>query len=149
MVDLENSGTSQQFIFKQVLCKAFSITYITACRLHTRWSADYTDDCVPITSLILTVAWCMLECSTNKFCCGTKTLSRPWRPYKLAWSRSPCTRKSWRVPVLLSREVSTELIFPVLYVSREVQFSARKLYHHTHFLICLKGKNGLEKFYLY
>ena len=27
MVDVENNGTSHQFIFKQVPCKAFSITY--------------------------------------------------------------------------------------------------------------------------
>ena len=80
----------------------------------------------------------MLECSTNKICCGSKTLSHSWRPYKLARSRSPCIRKSWRVPVIASRVVSTELIpsplLPppprVLYVSREVLFSARKPYRH-------------------
>ena len=39
MVDVENNGTSHQFIFKQVPCKA---------RLHTHG--------VPITSLVLNVA---------------------------------------------------------------------------------------------
>ena len=87
-------------------------------RLHTHG--------VPITSLVLNLAWCMLECSTSKVCCGAKTLSHPWHPRKLAWSRSPCTRKSWRVSVLVSRVVSIKLTFPVLYVSCEVQFSARK-----------------------
>ena len=33
MVDVENNGTSHQFIFKQVPCKAFSITYT--------WRTDY------------------------------------------------------------------------------------------------------------
>ena len=35
MVDLENNGTSHQYIFKQVLCKAFSITYTTAFSFYT------------------------------------------------------------------------------------------------------------------
>ena len=50
IIDLENNGTSYQFIFKHVLCKAFSITYKTAYRLHTRRRADYIDDRVTITS---------------------------------------------------------------------------------------------------
>ena len=130
-VDLENNGTSHQFIFKHVLCKAFSITYTTAYRLHTRRSADYIDDRVTITSLVLTLAWRVLECSTNKVYCGTKVLSHPRRPYKLARSRSPCARKSWRFSVLVSRVVSTELFSPVLYVSRKVKFIARKPYRHN------------------
>ena len=56
MVDLGNNGTSHQFIVKQVLCKAVSITCMTACRLHTRRRADYTDDRVTITILVLTLA---------------------------------------------------------------------------------------------
>ena len=63
--------------------------------------------------LAFTLAWCMLEYSSNKVCYGTKTLSHPWRPYKVARSRSPCTRKSWLVSVLVSRVVSTELFSPV------------------------------------
>ena len=64
--DLCNSRTSHQFIFKQVLWKAFSITHTTAYWLHPRRRTDYTDDGVPITDLVLTLAWCMLERSTNK-----------------------------------------------------------------------------------
>ena len=56
MVDLENNETSHQFIFKQVLCKAFSVTYTTACRLHTRRRTNHTDDRATITSLVLTLA---------------------------------------------------------------------------------------------
>ena len=54
-------------------------------------------------------------------------LSPPWRPYKLTRSKSPCTRKSWRVSVLASRVVSTELITPVLYVPANSSQGARKL----------------------
>ena len=56
MVDLENNETSHQFIFKQVLCKAFSVTYTTARRLHTRRRTNHTDDRATITSLVLTLA---------------------------------------------------------------------------------------------
>ena len=49
------------------------------------------------------------------------------RPYKLTRSRSSCTRKSWRVSVLASRVVSTELIPPVLYVPAKSSLGARKL----------------------
>ena len=65
-VNLENNGTLHQFVFKQILCITFSITYTTACRLHTRRHADYIDNHMTITSLVLTLACCMLECSMNK-----------------------------------------------------------------------------------
>ena len=83
------NSTSHQLVFKQVPCTAFTTI-----------------------SLAFTVAWFMLECSSNKVCCGTKTLSHPWRPYKLARSRSQCTRKSWGVSALASRVISTELFPP-------------------------------------
>ena len=100
--------------------------FVKLFRLQRRRRADYIDDGVPITRLAFTLAWFMLEFSSNKVYCGTKTLSYPWRPYKLARSRSPCIRKSWRVSVLASRVVSTELISPVFYISREIQFSVQK-----------------------
>ena len=62
-----------------------------------------------------------------------KTLSLPWRPYKLTRSRSPCARKSWRASVLASRVVSTELIPPVCTFSAEVQLWCAKPYRHTRF----------------
>ena len=49
------------------------------------------------------------------------------RPYELTRSRYSCTRKSWRVSVLASRVVSTELIPPVLYVPAKSSQGARKL----------------------
>lgn len=119
MVDLENNGTWHQFLFKQVLCKAFF---------------DYIDDGMPITSLVFTLAWCMLEGSSNKVCCGTQTLSHPWPPYKLARSRSPCTRKSWRVSIPAA-ELSLPSHFSPLLLCHPREFScARKtiVTKHTH-----------------
>ena len=80
-------------------------------RLYRRQRADY----------IYTTA-----CATNKSLLWNQTLSYPWRPHKLARSRSPCTRKSWRLSVLTSRVVSTYLFPPFCTFSREVQFSVRK-----------------------
>ena len=99
-----------------------------------------TDDRLMISVSVLTLAWCMLECASNKAHCGTKTLSPPWRPYKLNRRRSPCTRKSWRVSVLVSRVVSTGLIPPVLYVPTKLSLECAKIYrhiiHHSCFFFC-------------
>ena len=49
-------------------------------------------------------------------------LSYPWRPYKLTRSRSPCTRKSWRVSVLAAKS-SLQSYFPQLLLFRPRRFS--------------------------
>ena len=65
--------------------------FVKLFRLHTWRRADYTDDRVTITSLALTLAWCVLSALRIKSAVEPKTLSHPWRLFKLAWSRSPCT----------------------------------------------------------
>ena len=64
-------------------------------------------------------------------------------------SRSPCTRKSWRVPVLVSRVFSTELIFPLpppprFVRSRKVKFSVPKTYRHNLFSFMIINVNKLR-----
>ena len=90
-------------------------------------------DCPPVKRLLssfLNIWLMMVYLYCGKYC-GTKTLSHPWRPYKLTRSRSPCARKSWRVSVLASRVVSTELFFPVCTFPRKFQCSERKPYRHN------------------
>ena len=76
-------------------------------------------------------------------------LSYPWRSYKLARSRSPCTRESWRVSVLAVKR-SLPRYFPQLLLCRPRRFSfpvwarkpivtlARKLQHQPWFLFIIR-----------
>ena len=79
-----------------------------------------------ITDLVLTLAWCMLERSTNE------STVEPKRCLFLDVCTSSLEAdlhepgKSWRVSVLASRVVSTELISPRLYVFRKFQCSEWK-----------------------
>ena len=99
--DLCNNSTSHQLVLKQVPCTALMITV-----------------------LVLTLECCVLKRSANR---RTKTLSHPWRPYKLTRSRSPCARKSWRVSVLASQVVSTELIPPLCTFSENSSVASENL----------------------
>ena len=59
-------------------------------------------------------------------------LSPPWCAYKLTRSRSPCARKSWRVSVLASQVVSTELIPPVCTFSENSSLVRKNLLLSQH-----------------
>ena len=73
----------------------------------------------------------MLVRPSNKVYCGTKTLSYPWSPWKLAWSRSLCTRKSWRVSVLTAELPLQSYFSPIVVVpSTRVQLCTKTLSLH-------------------
>ena len=102
--DLCNNSTSHQLVFKQVPCTALMITV-----------------------LVLTLECCVLKRSANRSLLWNQNAVSSLRPHKLTRSRSPCARKSWRVSVLASQVVSTELIPPLCTFSENSSVASENL----------------------